>query len=162
MLVRLASAFSSGEQVLEEDITRPTGFNPFAAALFEAVLESAYLVANADGHFDATERNAFVHVVLEACDGQVSTAQMDALLADLAQQLNEDGVDKRIEMVGRTITRPEHGEEVLRIAGLLAHASAGMSDVERAMLEKLAARFGLDDSALDRVLAEVHSVLPPA
>jgi tellurite resistance protein len=159
MLVRLATAFSSGEQPLEDEITRPTGFNPFAAALFEAVLESAFLVANADGHFDSDEQNAFVHVVIEACGGQVSEAQLQALLADLAQQLAEDGSDKRVEMVGRTITRPEHGEEVLRIAGLLAHASAGVSLVERRLLEQLAERFGLPDGALERVLGEVQSVV---
>jgi tellurite resistance protein len=159
MLVRLATAFSSGSQLLEDEITRPTGFNPFAAALFEAVLESAFLVANADGHFDDQEQNAFVHVVVEACGGEVSQAQLQGLLADLAEQLLEDGADKRVEMVGRTITRPEHGEEVLRIAGLLAHASAGVSDVEMALLEKLAARFGLPDGTLNRVLAEVQAVM---
>lgn len=159
MLVRLASAFSSGEQTLEDEITRPTGFNPFAAALFEAVLESAFLVANADGHFDEDERNAFVHVVIEACGGQVTEVQLQALLADLDQQLAEDGTDKRVEVVGRTITRPEHGEEVLRIAGLLAHASAGVSAVERQLLEKLATRFGLDPGVLDRVLGEVQLVM---
>jgi tellurite resistance protein len=159
MLVRLANAFSSGEQLLEEDTTRPTGFNPFAAALFEAVLESAFLVANADGDFDAREREAFVHVVLEGCGNEVSEVQLRAVLADLAEQLVEDGLDKRIEMVGRTITRPQHGEEVLRIAGLLAHVSAGVSAVERAVLEKLTQRFGLPLSTLEEVLGEVQAVV---
>jgi tellurite resistance protein len=73
--------------------------------------------------------------------------------------LTEDGADKRVEMVGRTITRPEHGEEVLRIAGLLAHASAGVSDVERSWLEKLATRFGLEAGVLERVLDEVEAAV---
>jgi tellurite resistance protein len=159
MLVRLANAFSSGEQLLEDETTRPTGFNPFAAALFEAVLESAFLVANADKVFDDTEREAFVHVVIEACGGEVSYVQLRALLADLRDQLEEDGLDKRIDMVGRTIARPEHGQEVLRIAGLLAHVSAGVSAVERAVLEKLTLRFGLPLSTLEEILGEVRSVV---
>jgi hypothetical protein len=158
MLLQLAVAYSSGEQSLD-GATQPTGFNPFAAALFEAVLESAFLVATADGEFDAVERAAFVKVVGDACAGKVSTAQVDALLSDLADLLNEDGLDKRIHMVGKTVTRPEHGEEVLRVAGLLAHVSAGVSPVERQVLEKLSERFGLDVVVLDRVLGEVRSAV---
>src|SRR4051812_10191245 len=76
------------------DVTQPTGFDPNAAALFEAVVESAYLVATADGHFDDQERSAFEHVVLTACGGSISEAQLRALLADLADLLAEDGAGK--------------------------------------------------------------------
>ena len=48
------------------DATIPTGFDPNAAALFESIVESAYLVATADNVFDDAEREAFRTVVLEA------------------------------------------------------------------------------------------------
>src|SRR5688572_26850443 len=111
-----AEAYSVGlsEEVEEDEQTRPTGFNPNAAAMFEAVVESAFLVANADGVFDPDELGAFKRVVVSACHGKVTEAQIEALMADFADQLEEDGIDKRIEMVARTITRPEQAGEVLR------------------------------------------------
>ena len=43
-------------------------------------------------------------------------------------------------MVARTITRPDHQQEVLRIAALMAHISGGVSEPERNVLEQLASR----------------------
>ncbi|HVU01550.1 MAG TPA: tellurite resistance TerB family protein [Polyangiaceae bacterium] len=143
----------------EEDLTQPTGFDPQAAALFEAVVEGAYLVANADGEFDDTERSAFQHVVLAACGGSVTESQLRALLADLEDLLAEDGPDKRAQMVARSIGKPEQAREVLRIAALIAQISEGVSDVERKTLERLAAEFRLPDGAVDAALAEVARAL---
>lgn len=161
ILTVAASAYSSGARVLPpgEEVTQPTGFDPQAAALFEAVVESAFLVANADGDFDARERSAFQQVVVEACQGKVSQAQIEALLADLSDLLKEDGVNKRIDMVCRTIQREDHAREVLRISGLLAHVSAGVSDVEREVLQKLSDQFGLDRVALGNALDDVQQAL---
>lgn len=143
----------------EVDLTQPTGFDPQAAVLFEAVVESAYLVANADGEFDDTERAAFQQVVFSACGGAVSEKQLQALLADLEELSAEDGPDKRIRMVAKTVTRPEQALEVLRVAALVAQVSEGVSDVERAMLDKLAAQFELGAGAVDRALSEVEDAL---
>jgi tellurite resistance protein len=143
----------------DDDLTQPTGFDPHAAALFEAVVESAYLVATADGEFDPREREAFEHVVLTACSGTVSEAQLRALLADLADLRQEDGPEKRVQMVARTVTRPEQAREVLRVAALIAQVSQGVSDVERSILDRLASEFHLDPSAVDRAIAEAERAL---
>lgn len=154
-----ATASSYGFRANLDELTQPTGFDPQAARLFEAIVESAYLVANADGEFDLAEQSAFVHVVLVACSGRVAERQVKALLLDLSDQLAEDGLDKRIQMVGRAVTRPDHAREVLRVAALLASVSGGVSDVERAVMRRLTQQFGLDDDALERALAEAASVL---
>lgn len=153
------AATSYGYGADMDELTQPTGFDPQAARLFEALVESAYLVGNADGELDPAEESAFVHVVLVACNGLVAERQVRALLADLQDQLAEDGLDKRIEMVGRAIQRPEHAREVLRVAALLANVSGGVSDAERDVLGRLARRFGLDDVALTRALTEASSVM---
>jgi len=150
------AAASFGSKPTTDDVTQPTGFDPEAAALFEAVVESAYLVATADGEFDEMERTTFEHVVVTACQGAVAQSQIHALIEDLADQLEEDGLDKRVEMVSRTISRPDHQQEVLRVAALLAHVSGGVSDVERDVLDKLLAAFQLDPPALTRALAEAE------
>ncbi len=158
-ILTVAAASYGSRPASDDDVTQPTGFDPDAAALFEAVVESAYLVANADGEFDAAEREAFQHVVLTACAGFVGEMQMSALLADLQDQLAEDGVDKRVAMVAKTIKKPEHAQEVVRVAALLAHVSGGVSDIERDVLEKLAAELELEPSALERALREAESAV---
>ena len=93
---------------------------------------------------DDSEREAFVHVVIEACGGAVEEHQVQHLLADLSEQLEEDGLEKRIASLGRTVGKPEHQREVLRIAGLLAHVSGGVSAVERDVLASWPTTFQLD------------------
>src|SRR5215217_7319818 len=88
-----------------DEVTQPTGFDPEAARLFESVVEAAYLVANADGEFDAAEQSAFRHVVVTACGGSVVERQVSALLADLGDQLSEDGMEKRVQMIAKSIGR---------------------------------------------------------
>jgi tellurite resistance protein len=153
------AAGSYGFKSDNEDLTQPTGFDPEAARLFEAVVESAYLVANADGDFDDAEQAAFQHVVVTACGGAVAERQVSALLADLHDQLAEDGVDKRIQMLARTITREDHAREVLRVSSLLAHVSGGVSPVEREILDKLATEFKLAGAAVEQAIEEAAHAL---
>ncbi len=156
------AAASYGSRSQDDEVTQPTGFDPEAAALFEAVVEGAFLVAHADRDFDATEREAFQHVVLSACRGKVLERQVVALLQDLEDQLSEDGMDKRCKMVARAITKPEQAREVLRIAALIAHVSGGVSEEEQQVLRKLSSEFKLDDSALELALEEASKVLEPS
>lgn len=158
LLTLAASAYGAHSA----DATQPTGFDPQVAALFEAMVEGAFLVANADGEFDAAERDAFQHVVSTACAGTVRKEQVSALLSDLADQLAEDGLDKRVEMIGKTVRRPEHVREVLRIASLLAQVSGGVDRAERDVLGKLAGHFGLDAAELDRVVSEAERAVRAA
>jgi tellurite resistance protein len=153
------AARSYGWKVDSDELTQPTGFDPEAARLFEAVVEGAFLVANADGDFDGTEQAAFQHVVVSACAGRVGEPQVSALLADLHDQLGEDGMQKRIERLGRAITREDHAREVLRVSSLLAHVSGGVSVVERELLDKLAAEFKLTDAAVDQAIEEAAHAL---
>ena len=153
------AASSYGWKSEDDELTQPTGFDPEAARLFEAMVEGAFLVANADGDFDGTEQAAFQHVVVSACAGRVAEGQVSALLADLHDQLGEDGMTKRIEMVARAITREDHAREVLRVSSLLAHVSGGVSSVEREVLDKLAAEFKLTDAAVEQAIEEAAHAL---
>jgi len=142
-----------------DEATQPTGFDPEAARLFESVVEAAFLVANADGEFDVAEQSAFRHVVVTACTGLVVERQVSALLADLSDQLSEDGMDKRVQMVSRSIVREDQAREVLRIAALLAHVSGGVSTIEREVLAKLALQLKLDESAVDAAVKEAGNAI---
>jgi tellurite resistance protein len=156
------AAASYGSRHQDDEVTQPSGFDPDAAALFEAIVEGAFLVAHADGDFDNAERAAFQHVVVSACRGKVLERQVVALLADLEDQLQEDGIDKRCKMVARAVNKPEQASEVLRIAALIAQVSGGVNDEEKQVLSQLADEFGLEGVALDAALAEASTVLEPS
>jgi tellurite resistance protein len=144
-----------GSRPAAEETTIPTGFDPQAAALFEAIVEAAYITSAAEAALDDAERQAFAQVVARACRDAVDEYQVRDLVADLRDHLQQDGVETRIRAIALAVKKPEHRQEVLRIAGLLAHVFGGVSDVERGVLDKLATAFHLQprevDSALDRV-----------
>lgn len=142
-----------------DDATVPTGFDPLAVALFEAIVEAAYLVASSDGVFDDAERRTFERVVVAACGGTVPPSQIAALVSDLADQLAEDGLERRLEALARIVTKRDHALEVLRIAALLAQSSEDVSPVERDVLEALARRCGLEPGDVDTALQDVREAL---
>jgi tellurite resistance protein len=145
-----------------DEATVPTGFDPQACALFEAIVEGAYLVASADGVFDDQERSTFYNVVSASCGGTVSTKQVGDLVADLEDQLEEDGLDRRIAAIGEHVAKKSHGKEVLRIAALLAQTSGDVSDVERRVLGRIANACQLEDRDVDIALEDVKSALAAA
>jgi tellurite resistance protein len=141
------------------DATVPTGFDPGAVALFEALVEGAFLVATADGELDDQERRAFERVVTVSCGGMVDSRQIASLVSDLGDQLAEDGLERRVDAIAQSVTRTEHAREVLRVAALLAHASGDVSPVERDVLSRLGARCGLADGEVDAALASARTAL---
>lgn len=154
ILAQAASAYSARPAI--DDVTMPTGFDPAAVALFESIVEAAFLVANADGTFDDDERAHFQTLVADACQNLVHIKQIEGLIADLCEMLAEDGVAKRIHMISRTITRPEHQREVLRVAALMAHGenTDNTDSRERGVLDQLASGFNLNPVVVDEVLSQ--------
>ncbi len=156
-ILALASAAYGAKP--QEDATVPTGFDPMAVALFECIVEAAYLVAAADGVVDAQERQAFERVVTAACGGTVAPKHIGELVTELADQLSEDGMDTRILRVGKTVVRKSHAHEVLRIAALIAEANGHVSDVERDVLGRIAESMGLSRGDVEGALTDARAAL---
>ncbi|HZO16933.1 MAG TPA: tellurite resistance TerB family protein [Polyangiaceae bacterium] len=153
------AAASFGRRPTGAESTIPTGFDPQAASLFEAVIEAAFLVANADGVFDDTERDTFERVVAEACRNSVRPGSLHALVSDLLEQFEEDGLERRVQMVASVVHSQEHKTEVLRIAALMAHISGGVHDSERRVMDKLAGAFGLGSDVVTQALTHARQAL---
>jgi tellurite resistance protein len=156
--ILLLAASSYGSRPAE-DTTIPTGFDPGAVALFEAIIEAAYLVANADGEFDEDGRRVFEGILTEACGGAVTPQQIAALVAELHGRLHRDGAARRIASLAADRSKPEQTREVLRVAALVGQASHGASASEREVLAKIATVRGLGASDVDAALAHARSVL---
>jgi tellurite resistance protein len=142
-----------------DEATVPTGFDPQACALFESIVEGAYLVASADGIIDEEERKTFEKVVTTACGGAVAPTAIHALVADLADQLQEDGLDRRVEAIAQQTHRPEQCREILRIAALVAQVSDNVSAVERDVLAKIASACGMQSADVDRAFEDVKAAM---
>jgi tellurite resistance protein len=155
----LALAAASYGSQPADDSTVPTGFDPAAAQLFESIVEGAFLVANADGVFDDEEKETFERVVTVACGGAVAPKHIEELVADLHDQLAEDGLEARIAKLAAPIHKREHAQEILRIAALLAQTSDDVSDVERKVLDGIATACKLEAGAVDEAFRDVKEAL---
>lgn len=156
--ILMLAAASYGSRPTDES-TVPTGFDPHAAALFETIVEAAYLVASADGVVDEEERSTFERIVTAACGGSVPQNHVADLVSDLEDQLAEDGLDRRVSRLAEGITRQEHAREVLRIAALIAQVSEDVSEVERGVLDKIAAACKLEPGEVESALGDVRASL---
>jgi tellurite resistance protein len=159
--VLAATAARYGTASSEQAVTPPTGFDPAAAALFESLVETAFLVANADGEFDELERQAFAAVVVEAAERHVTARQVEAIVLDLGTQLEQDGLERRLEMAARGVTDVVDRQEALRIAGFIASISKGVSQSERRVLARLAELWSLPSGAVEVLVHEMAGVLEP-
>jgi len=149
----LALAAASYGAKPDANDTSPTGFDPRAVILFEAIVEAAYLVASADGLFDDTERETFSRIVAAACGGVVPPRRLAKLIHDFSDMLLEDGLEKRIAQIAANSGKREHQEEVLRIGVLIADASGGgIGHAERQVLERLAMAFQFSSGDIDRTI----------
>ncbi len=160
ILSQAATSFAKRPSGAESTI--PTGFDPRAAVLFEAVVEAAFLVANSDGEFDEAERQTFEAVVSQACQNTVRSAALHALVNDLCNRLNRDGMERRVQAVGGAVHSADHKLEVLRIGALMAHISGGVADPERAALDLLAKGLGLEPDSVQAALDRAERALKGA
>jgi tellurite resistance protein len=83
------------------------------------------------------------------------------LVADLSDQLEEDGLEQRIKRLAQGVTKKEQATEVLRIAALIASVSEDVSAIEREILERIATAFQLEPGAVDSALEDVKKSLTP-
>ena len=140
-----------------KDDKRPDG-DAAGSTLFRALVEAAYLVGNADDYFDENERGSFARVVEEECDHAVTATELERLVGDLAFDLATAGMDERITAVADGVHTDEERHAVLRVAAVMAYASAGLNASERGVLDRLGVAMGLnaDEAAalIDQVAAQ--------
>lgn len=129
-----AAAYASQPSV---DSTTPTGFDPFAVTLFEAIVEAAFLVATADGVFDADEREVFSRIVAASAENALPRSDLNGLIEELAEHLAIDGVDRRVARIAQSVRRPEQKIALLRVAILVALANDKISETEEALIARL-------------------------
>jgi hypothetical protein len=109
------AATSYGERSLDDHASTHPGFDPHAAVIYETIAEITFLVANAEGALEDDARAALQLVLFDAGHQRVSEDQLEETIADLAEQLAGDGLEKRARMVSRTLVHSDHQREGMRV-----------------------------------------------
>lgn len=136
--------------------------DPESAQLFCAVFEAGFLIAQADGRFDRTER-AHLHRALRALSDEAILADdVDAMLSGFTASLSREGAEARALAVGRLLRARGVSEAGVFLAAGIACASDGLSQVELKALETLARHAGLGFERLSLLVEAIrHDLAAP-
>lgn len=124
-------------------------------AKLEALIETMYLAAQADGEFTAEERAHFVSSVQSLTERRLEGPKLDELVARLAREHQKNGRD---EVLGSLKTRL--GDERTRKLGLSMAIRMLASDgilrtSEREFIFDLALTLGIDHGAAADLVKEI-------
>ncbi|HEY5961620.1 MAG TPA: hypothetical protein VIV60_33905, partial [Polyangiaceae bacterium] len=89
----------------------------------------------------------------------VSEKQIEAIVLDLDAQLEQDGLERRLELAARGISNPEDRQEAFRLAGFVASISKGVSRVEQGVLARLAELWSLPGTAVEELVRDMAGAL---
>ncbi len=132
----------------------PGGGDP--AMLFNAIIEAGYLVAAADGSVDQTEIDTIKKAVTTLTEGEMTPGDIDALIDDMVDLRKTEGEEQRCQAVGRILREARAGEEGVYLAAAIAYVSAGLSEPELTVMEKVARHAGLSTAQLAAIATSVR------
>jgi hypothetical protein len=129
--------------------------NERASLEFSAFVETAYIIAAADGNPSEAELASLRRGVAELTQGRYSEEEIHKMVQAAAERLETEGKDARIQAVGSVITDPG-----LRRAAFLVGASLAWLD--RGVGEKEGLRLQAISRAFDIPMNEMHQLLGQA
>jgi tellurite resistance protein len=113
-------------------------------AKLEALVETMFLAAAADGEFSDVERAQFVTNLESLTDGRLNRASLAALLSRAERDLSEQGREQRLESVKQRL--PELGARrvALALAVRVIAADGVIRTSERDLILETATVLGID------------------
>jgi tellurite resistance protein len=124
--------------------------------LFNAIVEAGYLVAAADGSVDDTELQTLKQAVATLTEGEMTPGDIDTLIEDLIDLRKSEGEEARCKAVGVILRDAHAGEEGVYLAAAIAYVSAGLSEPELAVMEKIARTASLSGAQLAVIATSVR------
>ncbi|MCC6215019.1 MAG: hypothetical protein IT376_09130 [Polyangiaceae bacterium] len=132
-----------------------------AEAHFRDLLEAGFLVAAADGT-DEAELAALADLIAAAAGSRASRAAVRALLDELREGLERDGLERRLDSLAPRFGDFIAREEALGFASLVALADGNLGDPEALALLALARRLDYSRGEVEAVLSETAQALSRA
>lgn len=113
-------------------------------AKLEALVETMFLAAAADGEFSEVERAQFVTNLESLTDGRLNRTSLSALLSRAERDLSEQGREQRLESVKQRL--PELGARrvALALAVRVVAADGVIRTSERELILETATVLGID------------------
>ncbi|MEI8258841.1 MAG: tellurite resistance TerB family protein [Deltaproteobacteria bacterium] len=135
--------------------------DPAEDAETAGMVETAFLMAAADGHFGNAEQDEFAEALQFLSSGKLTLEQVDAVLDELIDALREDGWDKRIEAVTAKLATPESRRNAYRLAAGISFVDGQVQDEEAHLFGLLGESFGIPTDEASKLLVGVRDVLFP-
>jgi tellurite resistance protein len=121
---------------------------------FSAFVETAYIVAAADGRVSDAEMQRLSHGISQLTKGQISEEQVQGMVQTAASNLESQGRDARVDAVASIITDGELRRGALLVASGLAWLDRGVGEKEGLALQALAKSFGFSINELHQIMAQ--------
>jgi uncharacterized tellurite resistance protein B-like protein len=140
-------------------MTRDSEISSFDEPKLEALIETMFHAATADGDFSEPERLEFIKNVTSLTDKRLDDKTLDALVKVISAQTGSQGREERLRTVSETL-----GSDRLRLIALelsirIVAADGIVRTTERELLFEVATAFGIDnDKAADLVAATTSSM----
>jgi tellurite resistance protein len=121
------------------------------------MLESAFLVAAADGTLGDDEVDALAGALVELSDGEIDAEEIEPLLEEFSAALERDGFENRVAAVASAL--PDH--DARRAAFLVALAVASADDElnpeEDAVFEMMSRALRVSPDEMAELLAQLNA-----
>ena len=124
-------------------------------AKLEALIETMYLAAQADGEFTATERAHLVSSVQSLTEQRLEGDKLEALLARFEGEYKKNGRRKSLESVKARLGDQRSCKLALSMAIQMLAADGILRTTEREFVLEMADTLGVDRSAAADLVKEI-------
>ncbi len=128
-----------------------------------AMIETAFLMAAADGSLSDIEREQLVATMEFITSHQVPRERLDDIVGQLMDALSTDGWEARIQAVATSLEDPLARRNAYRLAAGISFIDGEVQDEEAELFTLLANAFEIPQTEAEAILLEVRDELfPPA
>lgn len=126
------------------------GYNP------TPIIDLGVLVANAEGSVRDRERELLSEIFQTLLETALSPDVVDALIRASVEVIEVAGAEPRARLVAAILRDCDAAEPGLRVALAIAFASEGLSDPERAVIDRVAEAAGVPPERVAELVEEVR------
>lgn len=128
--------------------------NEAQATEFGAFVETAYLIAAADGNVSDSEAQRLAHGISQLTQGRITDQQIQDHMQAAASRLQSEGRDGRIRAVASVIADPGLRRATLLAGSGVAWLDRGVGEKEGLTLQALARAFDIPINELHQLMAQ--------
>lgn len=139
----------------EEILARQASEAANNSSQVEALVETIYLVAAADGHFSSSECEELSAHVAALTSGRFNAGEIETMRGR-AQERAGEGIDARAQAIAECLTDMDLRRSALLAASSAAWKDGGVGQKEGLALQTFARAFGVPIHDLHKIMSEAH------